>query len=267
MPTVLRSEDMETDQTEGIIARRIFQITEIDNVRQALESGPEIGETHPDESSIRVVNKKVRTTVIAERTVWELEVEYRTPGSGEDVEPGEFIIEIAGAGSSETTSTDINGNLIAVSHEVEITDPERIREFLENEQADTPPDEREAIESIFASVTQVHPVSRIKPSAVFRATERIEGINPVLEAQDFVGVIDATEQWLCTRVDARSEDGGATYLVTYEYQFNRDGWNPVVEWIDPETRAAPEDLEDGVGRARFQIYPIAALPHNPAGDA
>lgn len=79
---------------------------------------------------------------------------------------------------------------------------------------------------------------------------------------------DQKHMWMCTRLDGRSDDGGQSYMVTYEFQRNEDSWNPVLVYRDPKTGAPVLDpkvsakvkgnvvdpLDTVFGRRPFQIY-------------
>ena len=64
---------------------------------------------------------------------------------------------------------------------------------------------------------------------------------------------------MCTRIDGVSNDGGETYRVTFEFQYNSRLWAFTGQWIDPETdlpvpvkdydrRTAPEE------ERTFRVY-------------
>lgn len=62
------------------------------------------------------------------------------------------------------------------------------------------------------------------------------------KARDFVGTInnkpvfgDPKHYWMCTRIDTPSDDGGASFNLTYEFQRHPDSWDPVVIFTDKNT--------------------------------
>ena len=73
-----------------------------------------------------------------------------------------------------------------------------------------------------------------------------------------------THCWLCTGINATTNDSGVTYDVTYTFVF-RDpiqegtshigGWNAEVVFVDPATGRPPKDLVDDEGKVVKQIYP------------
>lgn len=98
---------------------------------------------------------------------------------------------------------------------------------------------------------QVGEVKYYQPSTIFRYRRRewwerrtgaLAGWTIGDIALHFVGTInetsvfnDAQDIWLITGIQAESNDRGLTYSVLYELQRNRDTWNPVCVYRDPET--------------------------------
>lgn len=89
------------------------------------------------------------------------------------------------------------------------------------------------------------------PMMIFRYTRREPSDAYVgNKARQYVGTInelalfgdpndegsgDPPRTWLCSRIDGVSDDGGKTYNVTYEFQYNPETWDPVVVFVNPET--------------------------------
>lgn len=89
--------------------------------------------------------------------------------------------------------------------------------------------------------SQVAQVSRFVPQTTVRYS-RLETGSPGDKARNYVGKVNATTffasdpgTWMCTGITGRSHDGGTTYEVTYDFQYNPDGWQPVIQYIDPLT--------------------------------
>lgn len=79
---------------------------------------------------------------------------------------------------------------------------------------------------------------------------RREARDPQHKAREYIGTInvynvfgDSPHMWMCTRLGGPSDDGGATFNVTYEFQRHPDSWDPVVVPTDPET-GQPRVLSD-----------------------
>lgn len=64
----------------------------------------------------------------------------------------------------------------------------------------------------------------------------------------------ADYKWLCTAVDGESRDGGATYQMTFEFQYREEGWDTTVAYNDPETGRVPPDVVDDLGIVDFEMY-------------
>jgi hypothetical protein len=71
---------------------------------------------------------------------------------------------------------------------------------------------------------------------------------------------DAAQVWLCTKMDGASDDNGATWNVTYEFQRRLPNWKAVAWYRDPDT-GQPIKLPDGmtpdtaIEVAHVQLYP------------
>lgn len=110
---------------------------------------------------------------------------------------------------------------------------------------------------------QTGTVKKEVPSVVM-AFSRIENESPFNKTLEFLAAINSVawasgkkHQWLCTRIDSLTEDNGASWTVDYEFQFNPDGWDPDVSYVDPRTNKPPPDVEDKKEQPsalkRFQI--------------
>lgn len=97
---------------------------------------------------------------------------------------------------------------------------------------------------------------------------RREARDPQHKAREYVGTInvysvfgDSPHMWMCTRLDGVSDDGGATFNVTYEFQRNIDSWDPVVVPTDPETGQprvlSDDDVASGEAIKQVRIYDLA----------
>lgn len=96
-------------------------------------------------------------------------------------------------------------------------------------------------------VDQVGEVEFYQPLLVFRYRRRelpvdSRGRSVGNKARNFVGTInnkpvfgDPVHYWMCTRIDAPSDDGGASFNMTYEFQRHPDSWDPVVIFRDQNT--------------------------------
>lgn len=94
---------------------------------------------------------------------------------------------------------------------------------------------------ISREVTQPGSVEFMLPMETVRYMRR-EQYNPQSKSRLHLGHInsvsvfgDPPHWWLCTRLDGPSDDGGASFNVTYEFQRNPDSWNPAIVPTNPVT--------------------------------
>jgi len=96
--------------------------------------------------------------------------------------------------------------------------------------------------------------------------------NPMGEACHLTGCINANSFksapagyrqarcWLCTGVVGRSQDNGDTWHVTETYQYDKDEWQAVVVYIDPNTGKPPIGIAKGNGIAKVDVYKDEIFP-------
>jgi len=77
--------------------------------------------------------------------------------------------------------------------------------------------------------------------SVYRLSRK-ETESPQAKATEYVGKINSatflgqeTGSWLCTNISGRSGDGGKTWDVSYEFQFDKYQWSATLAYIDPDT--------------------------------
>lgn len=89
-----------------------------------------------------------------------------------------------------------------------------------------------------------------------------EAASPLSTAATYVGKINSNNgwkiasdqyKWLCTGVNGRSFDGGSTYLVTYSFEYNPNGWTERV--IARDLLGNPDPAaSDGDGFEDWNVY-------------
>lgn len=115
-----------------------------------------------------------------------------------------------------------------------------------------------------ARIEQSGTVDYMLPMETVRYMRR-ELRDPQDKAREYVGTIntigvfnDAPHMWMCTRLDGVSDDGGATFNVTYEFQRNPDSWDPWVIYTDPATGKpivlSQDDIHTGEALKQVVIY-------------
>lgn len=111
-------------------------------------------------------------------------------------------------------------------------------------------------------VTQTGSVEFMLPMETVRYMRR-ELYNPQSKSRLYLGHInshsvfgDPPHWWLCSHLGGPTDDGGASYNVTYEFQRNSDSWNPVLVPTNPET-GKPHILVEGEIARQPRILPEA----------
>lgn len=162
---------------------------------------------------------------------------------GEDRPPNEASpaqISVGATVQLRTTESDKDGNQIILEH--------TFTDFAEDGTASL----RTEKQGVELQVPVVQPTIRLV---------RREPRDPLQKALKFLGTVNKTSfaggdkgQWLCTRLEGDSDDGGVSYMVTYEFQFLQKGWTGPVRFIDPVTRKPPEDLVQDVGILEVETF-------------
>lgn len=97
--------------------------------------------------------------------------------------------------------------------------------------------------------TQIAQVTKLLPQTTVRYS-RLENTSPGSKAKSYVGKVNASTfyasaagTWMCTAITGRSNDGGGTYEVTYDFQYCAEGWQPHVSYTDPATGRPHPDAD------------------------
>lgn len=103
------------------------------------------------------------------------------------------------------------------------------------------------------------------PQTTLRATRKEEK-SPHRKSIDNVGKVNSApifegdeRTWLCTRIEGRSDDGGESFIVTYEFQYNPDTWDYRAYYINTATNLPYAQTDDpapifGSEEKLFEIY-------------
>lgn len=222
--------------SEGYEAQRSARVSGLagsapDRLHAALKAHgmPRIGDPHPSIPDLRVVKVAVEPDSPTDATV---KITYRSPQGSH---AGRSTVEIGASVANTTVMEDMAGNRITVAY--------------------SPTGKAEDLR------TQTTRVSRLAPQTTLQIT-RVELTSPLDKARRFIGGVNQTAvfdgpagTWLCVAITGNSADGGNSYSVTYKFQFDPEGWQPTVAYIDPGTRQPPTDLVKGVGSKTVHIYP------------
>ncbi len=214
---------------EGLEAQRQAFITGITDLQQALDHPdlPRIGQAHPE------VHQLVVQSITAKPdgpNAAIITINYHSP-AGRSEQPK---VSVGTALRQELTETDLAGNRITVAYS-QTGDAANM-------------------------VTQGARVAVLKPQTEMSLT-RLQTTHPARTARMYAGTVNRTAifegepgTWLCTSIDGESEDGGVTFLVTYRFQYNSQGWQPTVSYTNPKTNRPPADLVAGVGIKKVSLY-------------
>jgi hypothetical protein len=265
----------------GTTATRVFHVSGITGDPSAKADlalrHPDVaalGERHPSITDLFCTNRSIS---FIDSTNARVDCQYSIPSfergdlpegsSGAVAVPGDDseatgstdlgTITVAATGAEFVTDLDVFGNQMFTAHTVKLPVPATETDF--DEFGDPIPRSETT-----KKVVQVQRAQISIPSVVLRV-QRMERGSPDQKARDFVGAINSKaigmsgpRTWLCTRIDGTSNDGGDTYKVTYEFQYNRELWMFVGIWIDPTTdKPVPSKDFDAEGEEYkiFRVYP------------
>lgn len=228
-----------TESREGFSAVRTFIATEVYVIEDLLRQLPQIGQPYPH-TTLKLFVSSRNISAMGEPTTWRAVVNY-APAT---VEENKTVVNISGSVNEVETNKDSDGVVF---------------DALSSKQ-----DKYKLISPYIPTVR------KLAPGLTIQITKRVLGIAAVLsDASGLVGKIGTKanfvwrtgDEWLCTRVSASSPDGGSNYDVTYEFQFNPDGWVQDVFLKDPNTGAPIENpsIEDG-SMASVEVYKSTKFP-------
>lgn len=184
---------------------------------------PDYGDQHPTINTIYLSDINIAPDDCGKARI---QLTYTTPDytSAPINDTGPGLIEVGATISEVDTEKDINGDQITVAHDFSSTDSDR------------------GVESQGGVVRTFMPQMRLRQS-------RKESVNPQSKANTYVGRVNSFGIWgypaeslLCVGITGTSDDNGNSYNVTYEFQYNPDGWGATAVFIDPETGRPPAGL-------------------------
>lgn len=228
---------------------RIFLVTDLTgqshqilfNASQA--SGiPRRGDPHPS------IPGMIATTVdiAPEGAGAKVTVEYTYPAFDrkEPDETAKPVISVGSTVQESTTSRNNKGELIKVKFKYKPVDEDG---------------------NIGEEITEDYvPVLSVQTGQTAIEYQRREPRSPLQKSLKYVGKVNnvlingfPARTLLCTGIEGQSEDGGASYSVSYRFQYNPDTWDAEFFYIDQETGQPHTDVTvtppNGYGVA--QVYP------------
>ena len=241
-----------SESSNGLAATRTFLVTGLSGspsfkTAEALFATgiPRFGDAHPNAPGVVVVSRTARPASRDSNASAIVQITYGQPTAEQGVpDAGGSSVQFSLGSSvqSVTTQKDASGNQILLSHTFTDTDESgNVTERIE---------------------TQGGEVDIQVPQTVFRVTRR-ESQSPGANSLFYTGKINSVpflggepKTWLCTRIEGDSDDGGETFVVAYEFQYNRETWDATVVFIDPDTGRPPKDLVDGEGIKTVRVYQL-----------
>jgi hypothetical protein len=164
--------------------------------------------------------------------------------SGQNISAPPFEVllgEVSAVVSSVKSNVDIHGDEIVLEHRYPTTDINHPGETI-----------LQGAEIEFLQPQTTMSFRGIKTTSV-----------PWLIQRYAIGAVNASPwsggdggQWLCTNVSFKVFDTAANrYEFSFEFQFNVDGWDPQVRFIDDVTGKPPINLVSRVGYLTVERYP------------
>ena len=213
----------------------------VDAIDAVIAVTGDIGSSHPGVSQCKLDSFQADAITTNGATV---RIVYKEQSPTDDPEYAE--IEVSTTLSQEESNKDVNGVPIDLSY----TYP-----------TDYKLDPNKAGKTYRGGGT----VSRMVPESSMVYT-RMESTSPGPKSRAYVGKVNdgpwsmdetsasVARTWLLVSITGRSSDGGATYSVTYTFQYRAYTWDSTVIFINSDDGKPPPDLVDGVGSKVVQKY-------------
>lgn len=212
---------------EGSKAARLYRVLQHPGV-------PRYGDPHPDVPGVTASSIQIEP---ASQKTFRVLVTYSAPDPTAEVDGPIREIEMGTTLTTEETSRDKDGSLMV------------IQVYYENLDDDGNVTER-------GYKPYVGRVQVQRPLQTYRVRRRLSS-PPTQHARSFVGKVGGfgtrSGKWFCARIEFDSQDGGESYDVLYEFQYNERGWEADVEFVNAQTGAPDE----GSVSAKFPVYQTA----------
>lgn len=198
---------------------------------------PQYGDAHPIIPGLHVTNIEVEEASDDSTTQFDVEIVYERPdfdeGQPDEADP-QPTVRVSTTLVQATTQKNRAGEQLNVS----IT--------KEDGSTDTQTGEVE----ILIPLTIITLSRRERYAALYKQLAFAQYVND----RD-IGIF-RERTLLCTGIESDSSDGGVTYDVTYNFQFNRATWDADIVYVDVETDKPHQDIDiaAGNGYARAEIY-------------
>jgi hypothetical protein len=223
------------DTAEGDASGRLYAALRTSGV-------PQRGDAHPTIPGLRVDTRQA-SPESNDPEISVVRCQYRQL-SQTDIEGATPSISVGTVVASETTSRDANGAIVA-------TTETKARLDADGNVVG------------FDTLTRPVQVAVQRPMMTYHVTRK-ENASPEAKAQQYVGRAgafnrqpDSAPNWLCTRIEGSSTDGGVTYDVDYEFTYNREGWDAKIETFRHKDVLTSGELVADV--LRIQVYDVVSF--------
>jgi len=160
------------------------------------------------------------------------------PPTPETMATDDRLVEVGTVLVQKTTNTDADGAVITVDY----------------------------TNSAGTKTTQVGTITKLAAQTTARATWTVnEG--PLEDSKKFAGKVNSNKflggepnTWLCTKYLGRSNDGGRTYHLEVECQYDEETWDATVVYVDTDTGEPPNDISDTNGMTTVAVYKAVTFP-------
>lgn len=202
-----------------------------ERMHKALEmSGmPRRGDVHPTIAGLTVDTVEIRPYPGRSTSAVQAEIVYRGAGGTSGAVDGDPEFELGTVLVSKQTNRDAYGKLVVITWTI----PQGTADGQ--------------LQSI--RTARETPTLEVQAPLLTVRVRRTESSNPAEKSLEFAGSVgelggkDASgpfggsggPKWLCSRIEGRSTDGGATWDVIYEFTYNPEGWAAQVELRVPDS--------------------------------
>lgn len=244
-----------SEDADGYEATRVYLVTELGGAAHnrlylagQTNGLPRFGDPHPSIPRLRCVQRAITLAKGSDNNA-QVTLTYRVPkaqetpagGGGSGGAPAPGVVRIGSTVQSKITQKDKSGNAITVTHKFPNT---------------------KAIDEEFRGLTKTQGVDvDIQAPNLVLSETRNEARSPAALARAYVGTVNqfaiwggAARTYLCTRIDGQTSDGGKTFEVSYEFQYEVQTWDAPVVFRDPKTQRPVDNLVAGEGLKIVRVY-------------
>ncbi len=182
--------------------------------------------------------------VLEDPHVADVDVTYETADSeGQNLDNPPFGViacEVSTTIAQTTSNLDIDGNTVELQHTYPDDDPNFPGETIK----------QGGEFSVFQAQSELK-IPGIKHTSTPWLLERT--IKNTTNRSAWQGGEPGT--WMCTSIERKLADvSGPRFFMTFVFQYNPDGWDPQIRFVDSVTGKPPTGLVDGVGYKTVRKY-------------